>query len=120
MLRKVFIFWLALVVLGISFALAAGLTYANNPPNVAFGSKNISGYAISNFVFTHAENDTDYSQIVTISFSISGSPNTVQIQTVPGGAWKSCSRAVGTVTCDYSSAPLQAQSLVVLNIFASN
>jgi hypothetical protein len=118
MKRALKFFVLGLIVLSlatIAFAYAA----TNNVPSGYYGdgSGAISGYTVSNIVYTPDANDPV--NIATVAFSLNAAATTVQVRLTTGGALFACTNTAGN---DWSCAigTVTVQGATKLEVIASN
>ncbi len=96
--------------------LAAGayaFTAANTVPgsNAGSGSGAVSGYTATNI--SYALTAADPSTIDTLTFTIAPTTaSTVKVKAGTTASWKTCTNSSGTITCDYSSAPISVGAVL--------
>jgi hypothetical protein len=101
--------------------LAAGayvFTASNTIPSstAGSGSGTVSGYTASNISYTLASDPTT---IDTVTFTISPTTAaTVKVKGGTAGPWKTCANSSGTITCDYSAAPISLAAIDQLTVVA--
>ena len=90
--------------------LAAGayaFTASNTVPssNAGSGSGTVSGYTATNLTYTLTAADPN--TIDTLTFDIAPTTTSVvKVKAGSAGTWKTCANSSGTITCDYSAAPI--------------
>ena len=96
--KMVAVLVMALVLASVTYAFAAANTM---PADIAAGDGEVAvtGYTVSNIAFTH---NADRSLLDAVSFDISPTPATAQVQLESGGAWYDCTEGA-TTTCTFPS-----------------
>ena len=130
MKRNIRVLLIALVVLAIAggtFAFAAANTI--NPGNVGYGASNISGYLVTNIVYTPVEGNM--TEMDAVSFTLDKPATTVKITTAATDAWNvwSCLPAINntelgafvntTVVCT-DVAGVNTADITHLKVYASD
>ena len=96
--------------------LAAGayaFTASNTVPssNAGSGSGTVSGYTATNVSYTLTA--ADPTTIDTLTFDISPTTaSTVKVKAGTTASWKNCTNSSGTITCDYSAAPISVGAVL--------
>ena len=97
---------------------AYAFTASNTIPATSAGSGSgaVSGYTASSISYTLAADPTT---VDTITFTISPTTaGTVKVKAGTSGSWKSCTNSSGTITCDYSAAPIGLAAIDQLTVVA--
>ena len=82
-------------------------------------SGTVSGYTASGITYTLTA--ADPTTIDTITFTISPTAtSTVRVKAGTSGSWKTCPNSSGTITCDYSAAPIGVAPIDQLTVVAVN
>ena len=96
--------------------LAAGayaFTASNTVPssNAGSGSGTVSGYTATNVSYTLTA--ADPTTIDTLTFTIAPTTTSVvKVKAGTTGSWKTCSNSSGSITCDYSAAPISVGAVL--------
>jgi hypothetical protein len=96
--------------------LAAGayaFTASNTVPgsNAGSGSGVVSGYTATNISYTL--NAADPTTLDTLTFTIAPiTTSVVKVQAGSTGSWKTCANSSGSITCDYSAAPISVGAVL--------
>jgi hypothetical protein len=96
--------------------LAAGayaFTASNTVPssNAGSGSGTVSGYTATNVSYTLTA--ADPTTIDTLTFTIAPTTTSVvKVKAGTTGSWKTCANASGSITCDYSAAPISVGAVL--------
>jgi hypothetical protein len=86
-----------------AYAFTASNTVA--PSTAGSGSGTVSGYTANNISYTLTS--ADPSTIDTLTFSIApATTSVVKVKAGTSGSWKTCTNSSGSITCDYSAAPI--------------
>jgi hypothetical protein len=84
-----------------AYAFAASNTVPSS--NAGSGSGTVSGYTATNHTLTAADPNT----IDTLTFDIAPTTTSVvKVMAGSTGSWKTCANSSGSITCDYSAAPI--------------
>ena len=98
---------------------AYAFTASNTVPasTAGSGSGAVSGYTAAGI--TYALTSGDPSTIDEIEFTLNPtSTSTVRVKAGTAGSWKICPNSSGTVTCDYSAAPISLSAIDNLTVVA--
>lgn len=88
----------AFVVAGSAYAFAAANTFTTTPPSrMGDGNVTISGYDVSNVVYTY---DATLTNINAVEFDLDATATNVSVQLATGGTIYTCTNAVNHWTCD--------------------
>jgi len=96
--------------------LAAGayaFTASNTVPgsNAGSGSGVVSGYTATNISYTL--NAADPTTLDTLMFTIAPiTTSVVKVQAGSTASWKTCANSSGSITCDYSAAPISVGAVL--------
>jgi hypothetical protein len=86
---------------------AYAFTASNTVPssNAGSGSGTVSGYTATNISYTLTA--ADPTTIDTLAFTIAPiTTSVVKVKAGSTGSWKTCTNSSGSITCDYSAAPV--------------
>jgi spermidine/putrescine-binding protein len=96
--------------------LAAGayaFTASNTVPssNAGAGSGAVSGYTATNVSYTLTA--ADPTTIDTLTFTVAPTTTSVvKVKAGTTGSWKTCVNSSGSITCDYSAAPISVGAVL--------
>lgn len=86
-----------------AYAFAASNTVPSS--NAGSGSGTVSGYTATNLTYTLTAADPN--TIDTLTFDIAPTTTSVvKVKAGSTGSWKTCANSSGSITCDYSAAPI--------------
>jgi hypothetical protein len=86
-----------------AYAFAASNTVQSS--NAGSGSGTVSGYTATNLTYTLTAADPN--TIDTLTFDIAPTTTSVvKVMAGSTGSWKTCANSSGSITCDYSAAPI--------------
>jgi len=114
--RFVIVALLAIAIGVAAFAYAATNTVPGS--NAGAGSGTISGYTVTNVVYTL--NSTTPTNLDQVAFSISPTTtSTLKVQLASGGSWYTCSNAAGSATCNTTSPQATVAAATQLTVVAA-
>ena len=92
---------------------AYAFTASNTVPssNAGSGSGTVSGYTATNISYTLTA--ADPTTIDTLAFTIAPiTTSVVKVKAGSTGSWKTCTNSSGSITCDYSAAPISVGAVL--------
>lgn len=92
-----------------AYAFAASNTVPSS--NAGSGSGTVSGYTATNLTYTLTAADPN--TIDTLTFDIAPTTTSVvKVKAGSTGSWKTCANSSGSITCDYSAAPISVGAVL--------
>jgi spermidine/putrescine-binding protein len=92
-----------------AYAFAASNTVPSS--NAGSGSGTVSGYTATNLTYTLTAADPN--TIDTLTFDVAPiTTSVVKVKAGSTGSWKTCANSSGSITCDYSAAPISVGAVL--------
>ncbi len=114
--RLILVSALAIAIAGGVYAYAAANTVPNS--TVGAGSGTISGYTVTNVVYTL--NSTTPTNLDQVAFTIAPTTtSTLKVQLASGGSWYTCTNTAGSASCNTTSPQATAAAASQLTVVAA-